>query len=374
MGQRGLTCALRITEATSSWRVCTTRIESIHDLETESQKVFKCKAPWRCVASQCLVAITATNDGLHLYSTDGDIVHVIPDSTGAFCAAFHPRNTNILGIGYQNGTVRMWDVSMQVYVSSFHHHHFRRITNILFAPDGRLFLSSWEKTASIVTLDDQFEFLSLIKFKGHAFSVRDILSLTLSNNCVSCSSDKTIKVWDCETGTCLRTLTEHTSWVTSLAIHPNGQYFASGSLNRAVIIWSCETFEVLRRMEFPNWVQALLFDEIHTLYAAVFDRGVMSCNALTGEVGQVMIASTQSCFGLSLGWSPLYAPQNTLVTHRNSTAPAPKPWTSCTHARWPLPAQHIVHKAVVVLWKTYIINPRMYLPPELVEIVLKQVA
>jgi hypothetical protein len=67
-------------------------------------------------------------------------------------------------------------------------------------------------------------------------------------------------------------------------------------------------------------------------------------------------------------------PLNTPHTHtRNSTVPAPKPWTSSTHALWPLPAQHIVHMAVVVLWKTYIINPQMYLPYELVEIILQSV-
>jgi hypothetical protein len=65
---------------------------------------------------------------------------------------------------------------------------------------------------------------------------------------------------------------------------------------------------------------------------------------------------------------------NTLFTHTpNSTVPAPKPWTSSTHALWPLPAQHIVHMAVVVLWKVRDQGRLMQVPYELVEIILRHV-
>jgi hypothetical protein len=53
--------------------------------------------------------------------------------------------------------------------------------------------------------------------------------------------------------------------------------------------------------------------------------------------------------------------------------PAREPWSLSTHALWPLSAQHSVHVAVAVLWKARGQNPRMYLPYELVEILLKHV-
>jgi WD40 repeat protein len=272
----------------------------IHDLETGKQKDIKSKWPLKCATSQHLWAITTDGSGMHVYSTDGTLVHIIPDSTEARCVAFHPRNTNILAIGYGDGTVRIRDMNKLTFISSFKK-HILQITNIRFSVDCRLFVSSWDNTASIVTLDDQFQCLSSVKLKGHTDCVFDILPLSASNHCVTCNQDGTLKVWDSETGVCLRTLTEHTDWVTSVAMYPNGQYFASGSDDRTVIIWSSETFEVLRRFTFPSFVQSLVFSESDILYIGVHDQGVISCDTLTGEIGPVIIPGTESCFGLSLG-------------------------------------------------------------------------
>ncbi|HAT15477.1 MAG TPA: WD40 repeat domain-containing protein, partial [Microcoleaceae bacterium UBA11344] len=39
---------------------------------------------------------------------------------------------------------------------------------------------------------------------------------------ISASRDETLKIWDTETGTEVRTLTGHTNWVSAVAIAPNG--------------------------------------------------------------------------------------------------------------------------------------------------------
>jgi WD40 repeat protein len=344
----------------------------IHDLKTGEQKVIEMKQPSNCASSQHFIAIKTLKEGLHLYSTDGVLVHIVPDSMDAICVAFHPRKINILAMAYGDGTVRMWDVIKQAYKTSFKQHS-DGINRILFGLDGRLFLSSWDDTASIVTLDDQFRLVSSVKLEGHMGAIFDILPLPISNHCVTCSQDGTLKVRDSETGVCLRTLTEHTGLVMLLAMHPNGQYFASGSNDQSVIIWSSKTFEVLRRIAFSSAVHSLVFGERDTLYAGVYDHGVMPCNALTGKVGPVIIPGTGNILGLSLGKSLFCSPRNNPLTHSHSnpTVPALMPWTSSTHALWPLPAQHIVHMAVVVLWKVCKQYPQMYLPYELVEITLR---
>ncbi len=271
----------------------------IYDLETGDQKVIEITRPVKCAASQHLLAITTANDGLHLFSTDGVLVHIVPEATKASCVVFHSHHNNILAIGYNDGAVHFWDVSTQAYVSMFIP-HVREITSLRFANDGRLFLSSWDKTASIVTLDDQFQVMSSIKLEGHSNWVFDILPLPSLKQCVTGSLDTTVRVWDCETGACLRTQTEHRGPLNALAMHPNGAYFASGSQDRTVIIWSSKTFEVLRRIEFHFWVQSLALSESDTLYVSVLNHGVVSCDSFTGEIGPVIIPGTKSCFCLSL--------------------------------------------------------------------------
>ena len=169
-----------------------------------------------------------------------------------------------------------------------------------FADYGRLFASSFDNTASIVVLDEKHSFSSCIHLVGHTTWVKIILPLPSSNQCISCD-DKTIKVWDCENGSCVRTLTEHTSTVASLAVHSNGRFFASAAYYQTVNIWLTDTLEVLLRIWFPDAALSLVFDEGNTLYAGVLNHGVMSCNTVDGEVGPVCIRSTGRIDSLALG-------------------------------------------------------------------------
>ena len=49
--------------------------------------------------------------------------------------------------------------------------------------------------------------------------------------------DKTIKIWDTDTGSLIKTLTGHTDRVFSLAVLPNG-FLASGSHDNTIKIWN----------------------------------------------------------------------------------------------------------------------------------------
>ncbi len=346
----------------------------IHDLETGEQKEIEIKGPSNCASSQYFLAVATNEDGLHLFSTDGILVHIVPDSINARSAAFHPHNTDILAFGDKTGSVHTWNASTQAYVSSFKEHTYG-ITNIRWESDCRMFLSSYDHTASIVTLDDRFQLMSAVKLKGHAYWVTDILPLPTSNKCVTCSADQKIKVWDCETGACLRTLTEHTDMVTSLAMHSSGQYFAGGSYDESVIFWSCKTFEVLRRVQFLSWVYSVVFGEADLLWASVRDRGVMSCDALTGtgEAGPVIIPETSRIQSLAFGKKFILRLKSSLFLTWPLTVHAPKPWTPSIHAQWPMSSQRKVYLAVAVLWKVRDQGRLMQMPYELVDIVLRHV-
>ena len=60
------------------------------------------------------------------------------------------------------------------------------------------------------------------------------------------SDDRTIRIWDAETGTPVgNPLKEHTNWVLSVAYSPDGRYIISGSSDFTIRIWDAETSTVV---------------------------------------------------------------------------------------------------------------------------------
>ena len=96
-------------------------------------------------------------------------------------------------------------------------------------------------------------------FQGHK---SEIYSLTFSpdgRRLVSGSGDKTARMWDLETGSCVFTLTIDDitiaengpvdAGVTSVVFSPDGKFLAAGSLDTVVRIWDAETGQLLDKLK-----------------------------------------------------------------------------------------------------------------------------
>jgi WD40 repeat protein len=62
------------------------------------------------------------------------------------------------------------------------------------------------------------------------------------------SADKTIRLWDAETGNCMRTLEGHIGKVYSVAFDPAGSILASGSQDSMVKFWEPVSGKLLRTL------------------------------------------------------------------------------------------------------------------------------
>ncbi|OKH32716.1 hypothetical protein NIES2119_25150 [[Phormidium ambiguum] IAM M-71] len=74
---------------------------------------------------------------------------------------------------------------------------------------------------------------------GHTGWVRSVVFSPDGEVLASASSDRTIKLWDYQTGECLRTYTGHQGSVYSIAFSPTGDLIVSGSGDRTVKFWDC---------------------------------------------------------------------------------------------------------------------------------------
>jgi WD40 repeat protein len=108
--------------------------------------------------------------------------------------------------------------------------HSSGVTAVAIAPDGKTAISaSWDKTLKIWDTETGRELKTLT---GHSDRVTAVAIAPDGKTAISASWDKTLKIWDTETGRELKTLTGHSSWVTAVAIAPDGKTAISASRDK----------------------------------------------------------------------------------------------------------------------------------------------
>ena len=80
-------------------------------------------------------------------------------------------------------------------------------------------------------------------FSGHSHWVRSVTFSSDGVFLVSGSEDKTIKLWDTQTGGCIRTFQGHDSWVYSVYISTDSTMIASGDIHGEIRLWNIQTGE-----------------------------------------------------------------------------------------------------------------------------------
>jgi WD40 repeat protein len=123
--------------------------------------------------------------------------------------------------------------------------HTSEVLSVTFSPDSGLIASgSSDKTVKIWDSQSGKEIMTL---KGHLEGVSSVAFAPNSKMIASASFDSTVvKLWDVQAGTETRTLRGHGKSVVSVAFSPDGNKVATAGSDGKTILWDSHTGEILR--------------------------------------------------------------------------------------------------------------------------------
>lgn len=127
------------------------------------------------------------------------------------CLQISPVDSNVLAVGYEDGSVRLWNLEQSESTVVLRGHK-TAVTALCFDSTGAR-LASGSKDTDIVLWDLSSE-TGLYRLRGHNDAITSMAFLT-NDHLVSSSKDSLVKLWDLQAQHCVETVVSHRAEVSS---------------------------------------------------------------------------------------------------------------------------------------------------------------
>jgi WD40 repeat protein len=112
--------------------------------------------------------------------------------------------------------------------------------------------------------------------EGHADWVNAVAVTPDGSRAISGSDDRTLKVWDLESGRAVQTLEGHARGVNAVAVTPDGSLAISGSYDGTLKVWELESGRAVQTLEgHADWVSAVSVTPDGSLAISGSDDGTL---------------------------------------------------------------------------------------------------
>lgn len=170
-----------------------------------------------------------------------------------FGVAFAPDGKHLLTCS-RDKTAKVWDLAAKESAITFPDHQ-QPVYGVAVKPDSKLGYSVGEDN-QLRTWNATGEGKQVRASGGHGAAVFKVLHHPKQPLLVTCSADKTVRVWNADNGAAVRTLSGHTDWVYAIALSPDGTRIASGSWNGEVKVWNLADGKLLKEFNASPGLQA----------------------------------------------------------------------------------------------------------------------
>ncbi|KAF8751703.1 WD40 repeat-like protein [Rhizoctonia solani] len=227
-------------------------------------------ATWK-VSTGSVESISLSRDGRRLVAPTADSIEVYDTTTGESvvslaeertkyvnCVAISPDGSKV-AFSSSDSAAYVWDIANGGAVT----HLLPDVQSLAFSPDGSrlacglmgrrvcllsrvlfdgLHLASGSSDKTVRVWDVQTGQPVGTPFEGHTGPVLSVCSCPTDSRIASGSLDKSIRVWDPQTGqTVLGPLTGHSGYVSCVAFSHNGAFIASGSFDNTIRVYDTRT-------------------------------------------------------------------------------------------------------------------------------------
>jgi WD40 repeat protein/transcriptional regulator with XRE-family HTH domain len=220
---------------------------------------------WSVKTGECLKTFTGH---------DGEVYSVAFSSDG---------QTVVSGSGDQ--TIKLWDINTGQCLKTFTGHS-KEVFAIAIAPNQPL---------------EHRRLQPNISKAGETPTPQELFEKSNHQILASGSGDQTIKLWDINTGECLKTYTGHTNWILSIAFSPDGQTLFSSSPDRLVKQWEVSTGKCIKTFTgHQNWVMSVAVSpDGQTLVSSSGDQTIKLWDVRNGTCFKTLTGHNQAIWSVA---------------------------------------------------------------------------
>ncbi|KAG2732842.1 hypothetical protein G9P44_003832 [Scheffersomyces stipitis] len=189
--------------------------------------------------------------------------------------AVHPSKPYIL-TSSDDLTIKLWNWDNSWKLEQVFEGHQHYVMSVNFNPkDPNTFASAClDRTVKIWSLGSSVPNFTLVAHDAKGVNYVDYYPQADKPYLITSSDDKTIKIWDYQTKSCVATLEGHLSNVSFAIFHPELPLIVSGSEDGTIRFWNSNTFKLEKSINYSLervWCIGILSKS--NLIAAGFDSG-----------------------------------------------------------------------------------------------------